>query len=94
MFCSCYSNNRGVTPPGRAPYSSVKSSNPQRAELIKGDSAIIREDISAAMVIMVIMLVLVEELLCQDSRGWSPVLESFLVRSMWVSVVMSHHARS
>jgi hypothetical protein len=55
----------------------------------KGDSALIRGDFSAAMVIMAIMRVLVEELLCQESRGWSPVLESFPIRCAWVSVVMS-----
>jgi hypothetical protein len=36
------------------------------------------------MVIMVIMLVLVGELLCQDSRSWSSVLENLPTRSVWV----------
>jgi hypothetical protein len=45
------------------------------------------------MVIVAIMHVLVEELLCLYSRGWSSVLESFPVRSVLVSVVMPHHVR-
>jgi hypothetical protein len=36
------------------------------------------------MVIMSIMRVLVEELLLQDSRGWSPMFENLPTRSMWV----------
>jgi hypothetical protein len=44
----------------------------------------IRGDISAVMVIMAIMRVLVEELLCQDSRGWRPVLENLPARITWV----------
>jgi hypothetical protein len=39
---------------------------------------------STTIVIMMIMRVLVEELLRQDSRGWSPVFENLLVRSVWV----------
>jgi hypothetical protein len=35
------------------------------------------------MVIMMIRRVLVEELLHQDSRGWSPVFENFSARSVW-----------
>jgi hypothetical protein len=30
------------------------------------------------------MRVLVEEPLCQDSRGWSPIFENLSARSMWV----------
>jgi hypothetical protein len=33
---------------------------------------------------MMIMRVLVEDLLRQDSRGWSPVFENLPVRSVWV----------
>jgi hypothetical protein len=36
------------------------------------------------MVIMRMMRVLVEELLHQDSRGWSPVFENIPARSVWV----------
>jgi hypothetical protein len=36
------------------------------------------------MVIMMIMLVLVEELLCHDSRAWSPVLENLPAGSVLV----------
>jgi hypothetical protein len=36
------------------------------------------------MVIRMIMRVLVEELLCQDLRGWSLVFENLPVRSAWV----------
>jgi hypothetical protein len=42
---------------------------------------------------MTIMHVLVKEFLCQDSRDWSPVLESFPIRSTWVSLVTSHRAK-
>jgi hypothetical protein len=42
---------------------------------------------------MMIMRVLVKEFLCQDSRDWGPVLESFPIRSTWVSLVMSHRAK-
>jgi hypothetical protein len=61
--------------------------------LSKGDSTLVRGRFAAAKVIMAIMCVLVEELLFQDSRGWSPVLENFPVRSTWVSVVMTRHAK-
>jgi hypothetical protein len=55
----------------------------------KGDFALVKGDFSATMVIMMTIRVLVEELICQESRGWSPVLEIFPVRCAWVSVVMS-----
>jgi hypothetical protein len=38
---------------------------------------------SAAMVIGMTMRVLVEELLCQDSRGWSLVFENLPTKSVW-----------
>jgi hypothetical protein len=62
--------------------------------LSKGDSALVRGGFPATTAIMVIMRVLVEESLCQGSRGWRPILESFSVRCAWVSVVMSRRARS
>jgi hypothetical protein len=39
---------------------------------------------SAARVIMMIMRVLVDKLLLQDLRGWSPVFENLPTRSVWV----------
>jgi hypothetical protein len=36
------------------------------------------------MVIMVIKRVLVEELLCQDSRSWGMVFKNLPARSVWV----------
>jgi hypothetical protein len=39
---------------------------------------------SVAMVIMMIMRILVEKLLRQDSRGWSLVFETLPTRSVWV----------
>jgi hypothetical protein len=41
------------------------------------------------MVIMVTMRVLVNELVYQDSRGWTLLLESFPVWSAWVPMVTS-----
>jgi hypothetical protein len=39
---------------------------------------------SAVIVIMMIMHILVEELLRQDSRGWSLVFKNLPTRSVWV----------
>jgi hypothetical protein len=36
------------------------------------------------MVTMMIMHVLVEELLHEDSRGWSPIFENLPARSVWI----------
>jgi hypothetical protein len=56
-------------PPDLASCISVEGSSHRRIDPIKGDSTLVREDFFAAMVITMIMRVLVEELLCQDSRG-------------------------
>jgi hypothetical protein len=47
----------------------------------KGDFAFVKGSFSTTMVIMMIVHILVEEPLCQDIEGWSPVLESFPIRS-------------
>jgi hypothetical protein len=84
---------KGERPPGLMSCFSVEGSSPRWVKHVKEGFRPSQRGFFVAMVIMAIMCVLVEELLCQDLRGWGLALKSFLVRSAWVFVVMSHHAR-
>jgi hypothetical protein len=67
---------RGETP--RTFCFSVEGLSPRWTELIEKGGA------SAAMVTMIMMHVLVDKLLCQDSRGWSLVFENLPARSVCI----------
>jgi hypothetical protein len=45
------------------------------------------------MVIMVVMCILVEEFLCEQSFGWRQILKNFPVKCAWVPVAMSLRTR-
>jgi hypothetical protein len=62
---------------------------PERSALVLkvrvlGGSSLSERGPSVSMVIMRIMHVLMEELLRQDSKGWSPMFENLPAKSVWV----------
>jgi hypothetical protein len=86
-------SHRGARSSGLAIYFGMEDSGPRWAKTVKGESAPVRGGLPAAIVTMMIMRVLAEELLSQGLMGQKLVLECLSIRCAWVPVATSCHAR-